>query len=116
MCLEGNAGAMLVTLAREAVHLFGSEAAKLIRQCESPSCTLYFVDISRRGDRRWCSMSACGNKAKVRELRHHRTPRNSTPFVESWASYANEASYSVGSLHPLPARRDVQRFFVYFYE
>lgn len=72
MRLEGNAGALLVTLAREAVQLFGSDAAKLIRQCESPSCTLYFVDNSRRGDRRWCSMSGCGNKAKVREFRRRK--------------------------------------------
>jgi predicted RNA-binding Zn ribbon-like protein len=69
MHLEGTAGALLVTLAREAVQLFGSEAAGLVRQCQSPTCTLYFVDTSRRGDRRWCSMLACGNKAKVREFR-----------------------------------------------
>lgn len=30
------------------VRLFGSDAARLIRQCESPSCTLYFIDTSRR--------------------------------------------------------------------
>ena len=72
MRLEGDAGALLVTLAREAVQLFGTDAAKLIRQCESRSCTLYFVDSSRRGDRRWCSMSACGNKAKVSEFRRRK--------------------------------------------
>jgi predicted RNA-binding Zn ribbon-like protein len=72
MRLEGNAGTLLVTLAREAVQLFGSDAAKLIRHCESRSCTLYFVDNSRRGDRRWCSMSACGNKAKVSEFRRRK--------------------------------------------
>jgi predicted RNA-binding Zn ribbon-like protein len=72
MRLEGDAGALLVTLAREAVQLFGSDVAKLIRQCESRSCTLYFVDTSRRGDRRWCSMSACGNKAKVSEFRRRK--------------------------------------------
>jgi predicted RNA-binding Zn ribbon-like protein len=68
MRLEGAASALLVTLAREAVQLF-SNAADLIRQCQSSNCTIYFVDTSRRGDRRWCSMSACGNKAKVREFR-----------------------------------------------
>jgi MFS family permease len=72
MTLEGSAGALLVTLAYEAVQLFGSEAARLVRQCQSPTCTLYFVDTSRRGDRRWCSMSACGNKAKVREFRQRK--------------------------------------------
>ncbi len=72
MRLEGTAGALLITLAREAVHLFGSDAAKLIRQCQSPTCTLYFIDTSRRGDRRWCSMLACGNKAKVDEFRRRK--------------------------------------------
>jgi len=72
MRLEGDADALLVTLAREAVQLFGSDAAKLIRQCESRSCTLYFVDNSRRVNRRWCSMSACGNKAKVSEFRRRK--------------------------------------------
>jgi len=71
MRLEGGAGALLVTLAREAVQLF-SDAADLIRQCQSPTCTLYFVDTSRRGDRRWCSMLACGNKAKVDEFRRRK--------------------------------------------
>lgn len=67
--LEGSAHALIVTLARDAVRLFGSEAATRLRQCQSPTCTLYFIDTSRRGDRRWCSMSACGNKAKVDEFR-----------------------------------------------
>jgi predicted RNA-binding Zn ribbon-like protein len=72
MHLEGSAGALLVTLARDAVHLFGSDAVDHIRQCQAPTCTLYFKDISRRGDRRWCSMSACGNKAKVDEFRRRK--------------------------------------------
>ena len=72
MRLEGTAGALLVTLAREAVQLFGSDAIRLIRQCQSPICTLYFIDTSRRGDRRWCSMSACGNNAKVNEFRRRK--------------------------------------------
>jgi predicted RNA-binding Zn ribbon-like protein len=67
--LTGSAGALLVTLAREAVQLFGSDLAGLVRQCQSPTCTLYFLDTSRKGDRRWCSMSACGNKAKVAGFR-----------------------------------------------
>ena len=73
--LVGSAGAFLVTLAREAIQLFGGDDARLIRQCESPSCTLYFVDTSRKGDRRWCSMSACGNKAKVEQFRRRRRKR-----------------------------------------
>ncbi|HSN17394.1 MAG TPA: ABATE domain-containing protein [Gammaproteobacteria bacterium] len=67
--LTGSASALLVSLAREAVQLFGSDMADLVRKCESPVCALYFVDTSRKGDRRWCSMSGCGNKAKVAEFR-----------------------------------------------
>ena len=69
----GGATELLVTLARQAVHLFGSEAADHIRQCQSPTCTLFFVDTSRSGQRRWCSMSGCGNKAKVAEFRRRRS-------------------------------------------
>ena len=67
--LTGSVSALLVTLAREAVQLFGSDLAELVRQCQAPVCTLYFLDTSRKGDRRWCSMSACGNKAKAASFR-----------------------------------------------
>ena len=70
--LVGDAGMLLVTLAREAVQLLGGAGASQIRQCQSPACTIFFVDTSRKGDRRWCSMAACGNKAKVAEFRRRR--------------------------------------------
>lgn len=69
---EGSAASLLASLAREAVQLFGGGEAAHIRQCQSPTCTLFFVDTSRSGDRRWCSMSACGNKAKVAEFRRRK--------------------------------------------
>ena len=71
--LTGPASALLVSLAREAVQLFGSDMAELVRKCESPVCGLYFVDTSRKGDRRWCSMSGCGNKAKVADFRRRQS-------------------------------------------
>lgn len=67
--LVGPASALLASLARDAVRLFGGDMAGHIRQCQSPTCTLFFVDMSRAGDRRWCSMSGCGNKAKVADFR-----------------------------------------------
>lgn len=70
--LAGPVAALLATLARDAVRLFGGEDAEHIRQCQSPTCTLFFVDTSRSGDRRWCSMSGCGNKAKVADFRRRR--------------------------------------------
>ncbi len=34
-----------------------------LRQCES--CIVHFLDTSKKGSRRWCSMNICGNKIKV---------------------------------------------------
>jgi predicted RNA-binding Zn ribbon-like protein len=35
-----------------------------VKACEGPTCTLLFVDRTRRKARRWCSMALCGNRAK----------------------------------------------------
>lgn len=40
-----------------------------IRSCEHEDCTLWFVDTSKAGRRRWCSMDTCGNRTKAR--RHY---------------------------------------------
>ena len=37
----------------------------LVRKCESPTCTLWFHDVSKGHARRWCSMAICGNRAKA---------------------------------------------------
>ncbi|RXT04958.1 CGNR zinc finger domain-containing protein [Ammoniphilus sp. CFH 90114] len=36
-----------------------------IRSCSHEECILFFVDVSKGGKRRWCSMESCGNRAKV---------------------------------------------------
>lgn len=63
--LSGDVRGLLAELAREGVSLLGGDFSDRIRQCEGPPCAVLFVDTSRKGDRRWCSMSACGNKAKA---------------------------------------------------
>jgi predicted RNA-binding Zn ribbon-like protein len=40
-----------------------------LRQCAGDPCGWLFLDTSNRGTRRWCSMSDCGNVAKVRRHR-----------------------------------------------
>lgn len=42
-----------------------------VRQCEHPSCVLYFYDPT--GRRRWCTMAGCGNRAKAQ--RHYAKAR-----------------------------------------
>jgi hypothetical protein len=37
-----------------------------IRRCPAEDCAWVFWDSSARGTRRWCTMSVCGNRAKVR--------------------------------------------------
>lgn len=69
---EGNVAARLAALAREAVMLLGGDQAARIRRCEADGCAMLFVDTSRGGERRWCSMKRCGNKAKVAEFRRRR--------------------------------------------
>jgi len=64
--------ALLATLARDGVELFGGPLAQRIRKCAGEGCALLFVDTSRSGERRWCSMAGCGNKAKVAEFRQRR--------------------------------------------
>jgi predicted RNA-binding Zn ribbon-like protein len=43
-----------------------------VRQCGNPKCVWLFLDTSRAGNRRWCTMSMCGNRAKAKRhyLRH----------------------------------------------
>ncbi|WP_329243132.1 CGNR zinc finger domain-containing protein [Streptomyces canus] len=36
-----------------------------IRSCAHDACVLHFLDTSRNGTRRWCSMATCGNRAKA---------------------------------------------------
>ncbi|WP_327280958.1 MULTISPECIES: CGNR zinc finger domain-containing protein [unclassified Streptomyces] len=46
-----------------------------LRKCANPPCPLHFLDTSRKGERRWCSMAVCGNRAKAQRhrTRHDRT-------------------------------------------
>jgi predicted RNA-binding Zn ribbon-like protein len=56
----------LVPIARSAAEVIADpQAPTAIRKCANPECVLYFYDTSRTGRRRWCSMAACGNRAKV---------------------------------------------------
>ena len=49
--------------------LTGSDASR-IRKCASKSCDWLFLDRSKRGNRRWCDMTVCGNREKARRYYH----------------------------------------------
>ena len=56
-------------VARDAVDLLGGPLADRIRECSAGDCALLFLDTSRAGQRRWCSMAACGARAKMAAYR-----------------------------------------------
>ena len=57
---------VLATIARDAIDLLTRTAPARIKLCADPTCRALFVDESRPGKRRWCSMNLCGNRAKSR--------------------------------------------------
>jgi predicted RNA-binding Zn ribbon-like protein len=61
--------AVLAQVARDALDLVTSPAVARIRECAGPRCGALFIDSSRPGTRRWCSMNTCGNRAKKDTLR-----------------------------------------------
>jgi predicted RNA-binding Zn ribbon-like protein len=65
----GSVRQLLTGLALEAISLIGGEQSSRLRQCEAEICAVLFLDESRTGERRWCSMANCGNRAKVRSFR-----------------------------------------------
>ncbi|MFC3386673.1 CGNR zinc finger domain-containing protein [Couchioplanes azureus] len=64
-----TAPALLAQLARDAVEVIGGDAGQRLRECDNPRCSLLFVDTSRAGARRWCTMSACGTRDKMARYR-----------------------------------------------
>jgi len=62
---EGGLDWLLAAIARSAAELVAEGAKAPLRICADPQCGLFFYDKSRTHRRRWCSMSACGNRSKV---------------------------------------------------
>ena len=64
------AGAEVVAeIARDAARTLGRPTRDRLHVCEGGRCGLTFLDASRPGRRRWCSMQRCGNRHKVHAYR-----------------------------------------------
>jgi predicted RNA-binding Zn ribbon-like protein len=62
---------------RNLLHLLRSSPRR-IRRCAHSDCVLYFLDSTKNGTRRWCTMRTCGNRAKAK--RHYqRITRSRVP-------------------------------------
>jgi predicted RNA-binding Zn ribbon-like protein len=57
-------------IAVAAVDLLRSDRRERLKQCAN--CNWLFVDRSRNGSRRWCSMDECGAHTKMRRYRARR--------------------------------------------
>jgi predicted RNA-binding Zn ribbon-like protein len=55
---------MLWPVARSAADLLTSPSLGRVAECDGQGCGWLFVDTSKAGRRRWCSMAICGNRAK----------------------------------------------------
>jgi len=64
-----GADRVLFTIALEAGELLMSPELRRVRICAGSGCGWFFLDRSKAGRRRWCTMASCGNRVKVRSYR-----------------------------------------------
>ena len=58
-----------------AIDLLKAEPSSRLKQCPGEQCGWFFLDTTKRGNRRWCSMSDCGQEAKDQRRRVLREAR-----------------------------------------
>jgi predicted RNA-binding Zn ribbon-like protein len=63
------------------LELFTAVDAARVRKCEG--CALHFLDVSKKGSRRWCSMNLCGNRVKVAAYQQRKRSAKSQPVATS---------------------------------
>lgn len=60
----------LSAVALSAAELLAGKDLTRVRECPgTDGCGWLFLDTSKSGTRRWCSMQVCGNRAKMRRFR-----------------------------------------------
>jgi len=63
---------LLIPIGEALARVVVGEDFAQVKACEGHGCTLMFADHTRGHSRRWCSMSVCGNRAKVSAHRSRR--------------------------------------------
>jgi predicted RNA-binding Zn ribbon-like protein len=61
--------ALLGLVAAQFASLVANESAPLLKQCAGSGCSLWFLDRTKSHRQRFCSVAACGNRAKVSAFR-----------------------------------------------
>ncbi|WP_199616986.1 CGNR zinc finger domain-containing protein [Paenibacillus alkalitolerans] len=72
---RGLAGRVGYAVLNSLVETIGKFPPERIRKCEHEACIIHFVDSSKSGKRRWCSMDLCGNRQKAAEFYARRKER-----------------------------------------
>ena len=73
--IKPSASGILAPILWSAADLLAGPDSKRVRECANPQCLWLFLDESKNGTRRWCSMQACGNRAKAH--RHYQRKKES---------------------------------------
>lgn len=76
---DPSASALLAPTLWSAADLLVGTQLQRVRQCANPDCGWLFLDNSKSGNRRWCSMSSCGNRAKAHRHYLRRTGSSLDP-------------------------------------
>ena len=90
----------LAPVALSAAELFTAHRADRLRQCDADTCVLWFLDTSKNGRRRWCSMARCGNRTKVK--RHWEKQQAAPSVHEGAVPLESEADASPPPTAPSP--------------
>ena len=72
---------LLWPVLRSAADLLTSPGLSRVRECAATTCRWLFLDESRNRSRRWCDMTVCGNREKVRRHRRRVRPGRGRPFT-----------------------------------
>jgi predicted RNA-binding Zn ribbon-like protein len=62
---QPTVASLLAPVSWSAANLLTGPRLARVRHCANERCLWLFLDDSKSGTRRWCSMSACGNRAKA---------------------------------------------------
>jgi predicted RNA-binding Zn ribbon-like protein len=69
-----SADALQSLIARDLIALLAaSDRCSRLRECDSETCRMIYLDTGRGRPRRWCSMQRCGNSAKAARHRRRKT-------------------------------------------
>ncbi|MCU9614994.1 CGNR zinc finger domain-containing protein [Caldibacillus lycopersici] len=70
---EETLDGMLPPIVQSAIDILISEKElSRVKKCKGHPCGWLFLDTSRNGSRRWCSMADCGNRAKAKRFYHNK--------------------------------------------